>query len=109
MYTLLGLIQLLMLTQLRLMPDLDMLFKPSPPPTEAVFHLLIAQTKGAETNAVYRQVLITTRRKSNTKKWIPAEPRNNVSRRLPLKTSFGRRVVTANKLYLVFCQWKTEG
>jgi hypothetical protein len=38
MYTLLGLIQMLMLTQSRLMPDLDVLFKPSPPQTEAVSH-----------------------------------------------------------------------
>ncbi|MES2374889.1 MAG: hypothetical protein V4557_20090 [Bacteroidota bacterium] len=99
-----------MLTQSRLMPDLDVLFKSSPPQTETGILLIAGQTRTAETATVYYQALGPTRRKRYAKKWIPPVSRNKISYKLSSKKSAGRsRVISDDKLYLVFCQWKTEG
>ena len=46
----------------------------------------------------------------DTEKWIPPVYRDKILYKTSLKKLFGRtRVIIADKLYLVFCQWKTEG
>jgi hypothetical protein len=99
-----------MLTQSRLMPDLDVLFKPSPPQTETGALLVAAQTNTTKTATVCYQSLATIRRKRDDEKWIPPVSRNKTVYKRLIKNAFSRsRVIGADKLYLVFCQWKTEG
>lgn len=99
-----------MLTQSRLMPDLDVLFKPAPPQTETSVLLVAGQTRPAETGIAYYQVSGIIRRKRDTEKWIQPVCRDKISYKTSLKKSFGRtRMIIADKLYLVFCQWKAEG
>lgn len=110
MYTLLGLIQMLMLTQSRLMPDLDVLFRPATNQTEAVSHFPAGTQQLIDTGSVYRVAIGIIHRKRNDEKWIPTVRRNKITPKFSIKNSFCRtRVLAAGKLYLVFCQWKTEG
>ncbi|MEO8171622.1 MAG: hypothetical protein ABI581_01010 [Sediminibacterium sp.] len=110
MYTLLGLIQLLMITQSRLMPDFGVLWQAAPPKTEAVSNTPVQQGSGIESITANSHLPAITPRKRYTEKWIPPVKRNNLFYNLGLKRRFNRsRLIAVNKLYLVFCQWKTEG
>ena len=111
MYHLLGLIQLLILTQSRLLPDLSGLFETKAPVTESVSIFPMPITEQAKTGTVYWSALQAIRRRRYAENWKPpVYTRNNFTRNASRKKPLaGNRVAIIDKLYLVFCQWKTEG
>jgi len=101
---------LLMLTQSRLMPDLDMIWETKPVITTTASSLATAPMVDLNITTIYRSSLIAVRGRDD-ENLLPCGFRAE-------RIVYGRSVQNAvrpdsvssvNKLYLVFCQLKTEG
>ncbi|MES2331780.1 MAG: hypothetical protein V4539_19390 [Bacteroidota bacterium] len=100
-----------MLTQSRLMPDLSGLFETKAPVTETFSYFPIPITGQVKTGAAYwHEWQAIRRRKYAASRKPPVYTNNNFARNRTRKKPLARnRPTIVDKLYLVFCQWKTEG